>query len=285
VKLTGAIPWVKQAFLLLALRAAGPSVVSEAMVSADHLERALHRARAPIYVEGAVLTVHPPRDSDALKPDQYEHVGSALCAAHLVMLPLCAPHGGRVTVRNVSSNRSSAEIWPLLKMLGADVHVEARGDRQGEPVADVTVSSGGLVRGGAVIAGEQAIRLADTVLPLLVLLGISSTPSALVDLATWRGDASLKILPRAVGFLRQAGFSAEMRADSVEIGGPAKGDGPLVATTGGEGRLALLGGVLGVSRTAPSRIDDVACLAHVFPRFAGTLRGLGVPARIVDSPF
>jgi 5-enolpyruvylshikimate-3-phosphate synthase len=281
--LSGAVPWVKHALLLLGLRAQSPSRVSEVFLSADHLERALFRAKAPIFAETTTVTLHPPRDGDALAPAQYDHVGSMLCAAHLIVLPLCAPHGGRVTVRDVSANRSSGELWSLLRVLGADVRVDSKGDLQGEPIADVTLSAEGPLLRGATISGEQALRLGDAVLPLLVALARARGPSDLAHLTFVRGDGSTRILPRAVAFLRQAGFSAEFVSDCLRVGGGLAPHEPVRVTTGSDARLGLLGALLAVTRESESAIDDVACLADIFPRFAGTLRGLGIAARIREE--
>lgn len=287
-ELSGAIPWLKPAYLALALRAASPSTLIEKFLSADHFERALFRARAPVQIEPTAIGIHPPRDEDALGPEQYEHIGSAYLASHLLVLPLLCPAGGEVTVRDVSSNRSSAEVWSLLRLLGADLRVHPKGDRQGEPVADVTLRASSPLRGGVHVAGEQALRIGDGILPLLPAIALGALPSHLSDLTFTRRDATPRILPRAVGFLKQAGFSAQIEGASVILGGtPGRPLAPLIVTTGAEPRLALLGGLLALTRLEASTIDDVSCLSHIYPRFAGTLRSLGGQASVqaAHAPF
>lgn len=279
-ELTGLFPWEKQALLLLALRASSPSRIIEGVLSADHLERALFRSRAPIHAESTLLEIHPPRDDDALAPASYEFIGSHFVGGHLLLLPLLSPFGGEVTVREMAANRSAVELPTILKLLGADVLVAPRGDRQGEPIADVTVRAQGPLRGGVSLAGEQTARLLDLSLPLLSALARAPRASFVTEILCAQRDGSPNVVPRAAAFIAASGLSIQRNETGVSVGG---GDGRtrgLRVTTGGDRRLALLGALLGSVGPEESAIDDVHCLSGVFPRCAGTFRRLGIAARV-----
>lgn len=283
LQLTGLFPWEKQALLLLALRASSKSRIIEGVLSPDHLERVLFRARAPIQAESTWMEVHPPRDEDALAPSSYEFVGSMFVAGHLLLLPLLASAGGAVTVREVSTNRSASDLPTLLKVLGADIEVQARGDRQGEPLADITLRARGPLRGGFTLAGEQATRLLDLSLPLLAALARGARPTLVTDLVCGQRDGSQNVVQRAAAYLLSAGAPVQLTEQGILVGGAPSSAKPLRVTTGGDRRLALLGALLGSASPEPSAIDDVACLGEVFPRCAGTLRRLGALARVGPS--
>lgn len=281
----GAAPaWVKQSILLLGLRAQTQTVVREACLSADHLERSLLRGRAPLFVHSAEVTLHPPRDVDALGPDHYEFIGSHEVASYLLVCPLIAPRGGRVTVREVASNSSASATVALLRWLGAEVHIEPRGDRQGEPLSDWSLIARGPLRGGAVVSGELLTRQADAVLPLVAALACASRPSRIEGACFTQRDGSNRIVARATGVLKNLGLSASADGTDWVVGGSTalpleRG---LRVTTGGDPRLALFASVIGLAGAEPSRIDDAACVGEIFPRCSGTLRALGADARLLE---
>lgn len=271
LSLSGAVPWLKAALLALAMRASSPTEISEGTLSDDGFERALLRARAPVEIVGTSVLLHPPRDEDALAPARFEAVGSAEMAAYVAALVGVRP-GSEIGVRGVSSNPTRADFWSVLRLHGASVGFSPRGDRQGEGIADFSVSAGEL-RGG-VVEGENAVRLGDSVLPLLAALARVRGEFVVWGLSTPGRDGSPRVLARAVGFLRAAGVDAELLDGGVRVRGGASLR-PLHVTTGGDARLALLASVLACGAEGESRVDDVECLREKFPRWVGTLRALG----------
>lgn len=281
---SGHFSWLKQAALLCGLRAGGETRVLESVTSADHLERALLRARAPLERTGSLLTLHPPRDADALAPDHFGPVGSAQGLAYLAAFALSVP-GSRIEVRAVSTNPSGPDIASLVRVLGGGVLVRPAGDVQGEPFGDVTIF-GRLGHGDAsrqfALAGEGVIRLGDGLLPFLFAaargVGLFDFPEIV---AHGRGGDT-KVVPRVLGYLQSAGVDLELGA-----GVSVRGRGPtalsaLRVTTGGDGRLAALGTLMAVASEERSVIDDVDCLRDEFPRLVGTLKALG--ARLEVQP-
>src|SRR5690606_18363239 len=125
----------------------------ERFASADHLERAMTRARIPIDAAGTSLVLHPPRDEDALAPQTYESLGSAQLSAAVAVAVATVP-GSQLTLRDVSTNPTRSDLLGALKLFGCRVGLTPNGDRQGEPFGDLFVEAGPLVGSGW--GGESA---------------------------------------------------------------------------------------------------------------------------------
>lgn len=273
----GVFPWVKQAILLAGLRATSPTVVEEKIASADHLERALLRVRVPFSGEGTISILHPPRDADALAPQIYDPIGSAALSAPLCAAVAVVP-GSRVVIRERLQNPSRNDFVQAAKWMGLGVRQQPSGDRQGEPIGQVEVSEAALR--AVSLSGEIVLRLGDEAAFLLPLLAMADGQSSLSDwVARGRGGDS-RFLARAVGFLRSAGIEASTESQVTVRGRPRNQWRPLVVTTGGDPRLALLATILALGATGTSVIDDVDCLAGHFPRWVGTLRALGAAIEV-----
>jgi len=279
---SGHFPWLKQAALLIGLRAESETTVLESAASADHLERALARARAPIKCAGSLITLHPPRDADALSPDRYGPIGSALSVAHMAAAALSVPES-RIELRDVSINPSGPDVAGLVRLLGGGASVRPSGDVQGEPVGDVTLS-GRLGHGDPgrlfVVSGESAMRAGDALFPLLVAAARGVGLFAFPELVGHARGGDPRIVERSVGVMRQAGVTVELEPGQgartlTVVGQGDRAFRALRLTTGGDGRLAALGTLMAMGSEEPSLIDDVDCLRDEFPRFVGTLRALG----------
>lgn len=275
---SGLFPWVKQALLLLGLRASGPTLIEEQLASADHLERALLRVRAPFEVVGSQILLHPPRDEDALAPSTWEAVGSMDLVAYLGAAACLVP-GSRVEARGVGTNPTRSGFLTLARLLGGQTGFSPQGDAQGEPFGNIWF--GGSKLRPADLAGEQMVRLGDGALPLSVLLGQAEGTSSLTDLVSSGRSSDARVFQRLGGYLMNAG----VRVQPSDIGLALEGRRgqrfrALEVTTGGDPRLGLLGSVLGLFADGPSVIDDVDCLRDIFPRWVGTLRALGATIEV-----
>jgi 3-phosphoshikimate 1-carboxyvinyltransferase len=286
VETSGVMPWVKQTHLLLGLRARTSTLVTEAVASSDHLERALLRARVPLSIQGTSIELHPPRDEDALAPDRFHSVGSLSAAMTLLSASALVPES-HVVVRGVAVGPSRSDALTVLRLLGHEVGLSPRGDQQGEPWADLSCRSrsegaGGTLRSPSVLAGETVVRMADGVLSLLPVLAICDRGRVISDLVAVRRGADPRVFVRASAFLRAAGVDVAPEEASLVLGPRTRERrfAPLRVTTGGDGRLALLGALIALGADGVSEIDDVDCLSHVFPRFVGTLRALGAQVEV-----
>lgn len=281
VALQGVFPWIKRALLLAGLRAKGPTVIEERFASADHLERAMTRARMPIDVQGTLATLHPPRDDDAVAPQIFEGVGSTPFAIAVLCAAMMRAES-EITLREVSTNPTRSDFYSALRHMGTEIAVAPLGDRQGEPFGNISARSGPLR--AVQLGGETAVRLGDDVLPLLAVAARASGVSTFTDLVTSRRGGDPRIWGRAAGLLASAGVQVE-RSDAgiVVTGSGSRPFGGIRTTTGGDSRLAVLATLLALGGTEKSVIDDVDCLAPDFPRWCGSLRALGAQLEVVQA--
>jgi len=281
---SGHFCWLKQAALLVGLRAEGETRVFETVTSADHLERALLRARAPIHRAGSLLTLHPPRDADALSPQNFGPIGSAQALAYLATAALVVP-GSRIEVRGVSTNPSGPDVATLVRVLGGGATVRPGGDVQGEPFGDVTFF-GRLGHGDSTrtiaIAGEGAVRLGDAIFPLLLAAAQGTGRFEFPELVAHGRGGDPRFIERTLGYLRSGGVDVELGGGISVTGRDGRTLSALRLTTGGDGRLAALGTLMALIGAEPSVLDDVDCLRAEFPRMIGTLKALG--AALEASP-
>lgn len=277
----GFFPWLKWALLLAGLRASTPTLLEERFASADHLERAMIRARMPLDVQGTVAVLHPPRDDDSVAPQIFESVGSGVMGAALLGAALMRSESA-VTLREVATNPTRSDFYSTVRHMGGEVAIAPLGDRQGEPFGNISIRSSRLR--AVHISGENAARLGDEVVVLLALAARAQGQSVFTDLVSKKRGGESKIWGRAAGLLASAGVQVERTGGGIivtgKVGEPLL---PLQTTTGGDSRLAVLATLLALSSDKESVIDDVDCLAPDFPRWSGCLRALGARIEVVQG--
>ena len=162
----------KDAILLNALFASGPTVLSEPQVSSDHLERALVDVGLPLRRIGSVVSLDTPAWNRELAGLGAVRIpGSATQAALLAALAQALPDSD-ITLRSVSVNPSQSGVLDLLRSWGAALTWNPVGDAGlREPIADLRVRSAA-VRGGVVDA-DMLLRAGEAV-PVLWLIGTQS---------------------------------------------------------------------------------------------------------------
>ncbi len=278
---SGVRSWVKEAVLLAGLRSSSPTVFEERWATADHLERAMIRAKAPLSAEGTCVTLHPPRDADALAPQNYEAVGSPDLALSL-FCAVAASRTGQLVVKDVSINPTRLSAVSILRAAGVEVRVVPEGDKQGEPVGRIMFTWGHNSWRGFSLSGENAVQLGDGALFLMALATQTSSACQFAHYLPQARGGDPRVWGRAIGLLSSAGVHPKQSADGTVMIGPSEGLlQPLTLTSGGDLRLVLLATALALRARSPSRIDDIECLRDAYPKWVGTLRALGARVEVV----
>lgn len=281
VRVAGAFPHAKVALLLGALRAASATTVQEALISADHCERLLDHLRVPVQGAGLLVTVHPPRDPDAIEPFELPAVGDLSAAGYLAAAAVLVP-GSHVTVRQVGLNPTRTAWLEVFRNVKAPMGITPQGDALSEPWGEL--SSFGAELPGGVVAGELGARLGDDFVPVALLGAIARGPFELEDLELGAGpwpSAGQRDVARLIGLLRAFGLDGKPTASGLALTAAPDTLRATQVTTGGDPRLALAASVLALRADGPSRIDDVDCLTRFFPRWVGTLRALGAHVEVL----
>jgi 3-phosphoshikimate 1-carboxyvinyltransferase len=268
---------VKSALLLSGLFASGPTVVYEPIVSRDHTERMLSALGVPIRSVGTMVSLEPPANPLAIGEFDVELPGD-LSAAAFVLVAGIIVGGSTVTTRRTGLNPTRAGIIDVIRAFGGALAAETRGDVLGESFGEITVRASALR--ATPIGGELATRSIDEI-PIACALAARATGTTVFsEVGELRVKESDRIA-QMVSVLRAFGVNAEEREDGMAVVG--RPEGRLTAArvaSHGDHRIAMSAAVLGLVADGETVIDDVDCIATSFPRFVGTLRGLGASVEV-----
>ena len=268
---------VKSALLLAGLVAEGTTRVLEPEPSRDHTERMLRAAGVRVMTEArtALPTAPPPLAIEVSAVDELSlpalrvpgDISSAafhLCAALLVP-------GSRVRVEGVGLNPTRVGILGILNRMGAAIEVEELGHEAGEPVGAITARHAGGLKAARV--GGAEIPLTIDELPLVALLGCFAEGETVVtDAAELRHKESDRIATVVDGL---RGLGAEI--DALEDGFVVRGTGGLEGgriDSGGDHRIAMLGGVAGLASASGVEVAGIDAAAVSYPGFGADLASL-----------
>ncbi len=270
---------VKSCLLLSGLWADGVTALREPHVSRDHTERMLSAMGAPIETLGSAVLLDPAGWDGALAPLDLDVPGDPSSAAFFIV----AAHvvgGSRVTTRRVCTNPTRAGFLEVLRDMGGGAVVDPKGDRGGEPVANLHVGVGdtGSLRRGARVGGELAVRSIDEVPALVAAAAVAPGESRFDDVGELRVKESDRVAA-LVDMVRAFGLDAEARGDGFSLRGGRPRGGATVPSRG-DHRIAMAAAVLALAADGETVIDDVACVDTSFPGFAAILRGLGAEIEV-----
>jgi 3-phosphoshikimate 1-carboxyvinyltransferase len=268
---------VKSCLLLSGLRASGPTVLVEPLLSRDHTERMMAGFGLPIDTAGTLVKLEPPESPNAIGAFDVELPGD-LSAAAFILVAGALVYGSHVTTRQTGLNPTRTGILDLMRLLGSDVVAESHGDALGEPYGDVTARASRLH--GGTVGGELALRAIDEIPIACALAARASGQTVFSDLEDLRVKESDRI-SAMVRTLRAFGVEVEEAEDGMTVLG--RPDGKLEAArveSFGDHRIAMTAAVLGLLADGETIIDDVECISTSFPRFAGTLRALGADVEV-----
>ena len=264
---------VKSAVLLAGLNAPGTTTVIEPRPTRDHTERLLRLFGAEVSVNDAadgrrIALVGRPE----LEARDIEVPGDPSSAA-FALVAACIVPGSVVTVRGVGVNPLRMGLFETLTEMGADIDIAPRGEKCGEPVADITAKSAALK--GVTVPAERAPHMIDEYPVLAIAAACARGTTVMEGLGELRVKESDRLAAVERG-LAANGIAVESGPDSLSIAGVAGAPpgGGRVAT-GLDHRIAMAFLVLGVAAAAPVEIDDSSMIATSYPEFAATMNGLG----------
>ncbi len=261
---------VKSAVLLAALGADGDTVIGGELGGRDHTERLLWHFGVDLKVDGTLrlrggqkLTA-----ADLRVPGDPSSAAFWLAAATIV-------RGSSVQLHNVGINPTRMGFVRVLNRMGAKITV-TRSHSECEPVGTLVAEHADLR--ATTITADEVPALIDE-LPLIAVLatfahGVTEVRGA----RELRVKESDRIEAIAVN-LRALGAEVEVLDDGFRIAGPQPLHGGTIRSFG-DHRIAMACAIAALGATAPTTIDDAACVAISYPGFFATLRYLtGDPVR------
>ncbi len=256
---------VKSAILLAGLYAEGPTTVHEPGPARDHTERMLRAQGARIEVRGRAVTLYPGGELAGLEvtvPGDFSSAAFFIAAA-------CLVPGSELVIEEVGVNPTRTGFLEVLRAMGAEVAVENRRERGGEPVADIVVRTeggdGGPPLRGVEVGGELVPRMIDE-FPILAVVATQAEGETVVrDAAELRVKETDRIAAIA-SELRKLGAHVGERPDGFVVEGPTRLVGARVDSHG-DHRLAMSLAVAGLVAEGETIVEGAECIGDSFPGF------------------
>jgi 3-phosphoshikimate 1-carboxyvinyltransferase len=251
---------VKSCVLLAGVYARGRTTVVEPVPTRDHTERILAAAGAAVRRRGTSITMAP---ADRLELGSLEIPGDFSSAAPFVVAATLLA-GSELTVHGVGLNPTRTGLLDLLAHMGARVTVVNRGRLGREPAGDLDVGHAELV--AAEVQPGQVPRLVDE-LPLFALAAGCARGKSVVHGAGELRTKETDRIETVTNGLRALGLRVAASGDGFEVRGvPARPKGGVV-DSGGDHRIAMLGGTAGVVSREGVRIEGDQAVSVSFPGF------------------
>jgi 3-phosphoshikimate 1-carboxyvinyltransferase len=263
---------VKSALLLAGLYAQGTTRVTEPAPTRDHTERMLQAFGATVEVRGDCVALTGGQRLRATDID----VPADISSAAFFLVAGAIAEQADLLLRHVGVNPTRTGIIEILRLMGADLTIEAPRTVGGEPVADLRIRTSTL-RGIAV--PPELVPLAIDEFPALFVAAACAQGRTVVTGAEeLRVKESDRIAVMAEG-LRALGIALTPTPDGIVIEG--RGDQRHVFQGGevdshGDHRPAMAFAVASLRSAGPIRIRDTANVGTSFPNFVTLAREVGV---------
>ncbi|MDX6604758.1 MAG: 3-phosphoshikimate 1-carboxyvinyltransferase [Solirubrobacterales bacterium] len=257
---------VKSCLLFAGLLAEGETRIVEPQRTRDHSERMLVAAGADVERDGDAIVIRP---IARLEPDEIAVPADISSAAFFVVAALLV-RGSEVVLREVGVNPTRTGLLSILERMGAKIEVEPRGERGGEPTADLRVHPTSL---HATEVGGSEVPLAIDELPLVALASCFAEGTTTIrDAAELRRKESDRIatVTAALGAL---GGQVEATEDGLVIDGTGGLRGGAIDSHG-DHRIAMLGAVAGLASQEGVEVRGFEAAAVSYPGFEADLASL-----------
>lgn len=249
---------VKSAVLLAGLRAQGDTFVREPQPTRDYSERMLAAFGWPVEFAPGIVRLpggHRLQATDVAVPADFSSAAFFIVAATLVP-------GSELTLKSVGLNPRRTGLLHVLRAMGADIAEERRGERGGEPVADLRVRHAPLH--GIDVPVEHVADMIDEFPALFAAAACAQGITRIRGAAELRVKESDRLSAMATG-LAGLGIRVDETADGADIRGGALQGGQV--DSHGDHRVAMAFAVAAQLARGSVRIADVANVATSFPDF------------------
>jgi 3-phosphoshikimate 1-carboxyvinyltransferase len=250
---------LKSAILLAGLYAEGPTTVRETHPSRDHTERMLRAQGADLAVADGAITLRPGRTLKAIDVD----VPGDISSAAFWLVAAAAHPDSEVVVRDVGINPGRTGVLEALRRMGADVEVIERGERGGEPVADLVARSSALR--GIEIGGEIIPSLLDEI-PVLAVAAALATGETRISGASELRVKETDRLSAVASELAKLGARVDELPDGLVIYGGGRLRGATTLSFG-DHRMAMSMAVAGLVAAGETVIEGAGAADVSYPSF------------------
>ncbi len=257
---------VKTAILLAGLSIPEETSVTEPYTSRDHTERMLRYMGADIHCSERKVSI---RGGKGLQARELFVPGDPSSAAFLLVAALVTRQSD-LQVRQVCVNPTRIGFLEILQRMGASVRMGPVREVNGEPVADIHVSSSRL--NGTTIRPDEIPACIDEIPILCVAAAFAQGMTRIEGAAELRVKESDRIAAVASNLSRM-GISVQEKPDGLEIQGRGKVD-PFEGESWHDHRIALSLVVAALASQGTCRIHGASSMNISFPGFLDFLNPL-----------
>jgi 3-phosphoshikimate 1-carboxyvinyltransferase len=258
---------VKSALLLAGLQAEGRTSVLEPARTRDHTERMLRAFGVPVLEAGGEVAVDGPA---GLAASRIDVPGDFSSAAFLIVAGLIAGVAP-LRIQGVGVNPTRTALLDILRIMGAQIHVDGMQEIAGELRADIEVRPGRLH--GIAVPTLLVPAAMDELPALFAAAAVADGETIVTGAGELRVKESDRLSAMAEG-LAALGVAVNRSTEGLRIrGGPVHGG---IVDSRGDHRIAMAFAVLGARAQGPVTIRDVQNVATSFPGFAETARAAGL---------
>ena len=271
---------VKTCVLLAGLHAHGRTVFSEPVCSRNHTELMLKEFGAQVeYLDRPANSMSIDGEQE-LTPVDYRVPGDVSSAAFLVAAASVLRES-EIVIRDVNLNPTRTAFLDVLIALGAKIEMRNVGERHGEPVGDILVSSTALKTEGPVmrLAGGIVPNIIDEI-PVLAVIGTQVEGRIEIREAKELRIKESDRIRTVVDGLRALGGEIEEFEDGIAIEGPQCLRGGRINTEG-DHRIAMAFSIAALIAEGETEIVDAGCAAVSFPEFHDLLDKLSGGAQFI----
>lgn len=258
---------VKSCLLLAGLYADGTTRVHEPAPTRDHTERMLRGFGYDVYTDGACVSL---AGGGRLHAARIAVPGDFSSATFFLVGASIAP-GSDLLIEGVGVNPTRTGALEVLRLMGADITVEAEREIGGEPIADLRVRSAPL---SGVRIPRELVPLAIDEFPVLFIAAACAEGVTVLEGAEeLRVKESDRIAVMAEG-LRVLGAEVEPTPDGMVIRGGKLGMGEVQSR--GDHRIAMAFAVAALRAAGNVEVDDCDNVRTSFPGFAALAARAGL---------
>ncbi len=258
---------VKSAILLAGLFAEGETVFEEPALSRNHTELMLNAFGASVCTEGNRVSIKGEAD---LRGGQVLVPGDISTAAFFMVAAAIVP-GSEILLKNVGINFTRSGIFDVLQDMGANFEIENERTWGNEPVADILVKGGAILK-GINISGDIIPRLIDEIPVIAVAASLAEGQTVIGDAGELRVKESDRI-SALVGQLIRLGADVTEKEDGLVIKGVSRLKGAEVESLG-DHRIAMAMAVAGLAADGETAVHGAEAVAVSYPGFMPALRAL-----------
>ena len=265
---------VKSCLLLAGLYAKGKTCITESDFSRDHTERLLKHFHYPVQIENNSICVS---GGGTLKANTIFIPGDISSAAFFIVAATISI-GSIVLLRGVGINSTRLGVINLLKMMGADIEIINRNEKNGEPIGDIAVRYVKLR--GIEIPQEQVALAIDEFPVLLIAAAAAQGKTVLSGAKELRVKETDRIAAMTDG-LQKLGIKVESLSDGVIVKGGTLMGGEIDSYQ--DHRIAMAFTIAGTIATSSIKIQNCDNVKTSFPNFVELANSIGMDVKIVNT--